>query len=216
MSRPVLYISRDLEYDSLVAVEFGRVVDGQPDDHLIEIGEDFAYVLDRPAGRIVGFGVNDLTSFDVDALPELWEGAHFDAPLFGLRNVPAAAIVLAAQARLRNEPTTNRVLFSLALRAEGEEAVGLWRQCLEAGDSMAHYSLGYTLLDLGRARDAYGHLREYVECCPWNAWAWCWLGRAHEALGELTDARAAYERAVALDPEETDAPELLTALRKET
>ena len=170
------------------------------------MGDDFAYVLDGPGGEVVGFGVDDLTSFDGDTLPELWGEPHFDAPLFGLRNVPAAAVVLAAQAQLRREPTTNRMFFSLATNAEGEEAVALWRQCLESGDSMAHYSLGYTLLELGRAREAYGHLREYVECCPWNAWAWCWLGRAHEALGELTDARAAYEQAVALDAEETARP----------
>ncbi len=216
MCSPVLYINRDLEYDWLIALEFGRVVDGQPDDHLIRIGEDFAYVLDGSGGNVVGFGVGGLTSFDANALPELWTAPYFDAPLFGLRDVPAGAIILAAQARLRDEPTTNRMLFSLATNAEGEEAVALWRQCLEAGDSMAHYSLGYTLLELGRPRDAYGHLREYVECCPWNAWAWCWLGRAHEALGELTDARAAYQRAVALDAEETDAPALLTALGEET
>jgi hypothetical protein len=49
-------------------------------------------------------------------------------------------------------------VFGLATNAEGERAVALWRQCLEAGDSMAHYSLGYTLLELGRAREAYGHL----------------------------------------------------------
>ena len=215
MRRPVLYISRDLEDDWLIALEFGRVVDGQPDDHIRRVGEDFAYVLEGPRGEVVGFGLGGLTDFHVDALPELWAEPPFDAPLLGLRDVPAAAIVLAAQARLSRESTMNRLLFGLATNAEGEEAVALWRQCLEAGDSMAHYSLGYTLLELGRAREAYGHLREYVECCPWNAWAWCWLGRAHEALGELTDARAAYERAVALDPEETDAPDLLTALREE-
>lgn len=215
MRNPVLYINRDLEYDWLIALEYGRVVDGQPDNHLLRIGEDFAYVLDGAGGKIIGFGVSDLTSSDVDTLPELWGEPHFDAPLLGLRDVPAAAIVLAARARLRNEPTTNRMLFSLASRAEGEEAIALWRQCLESGDSTAHYGLGYTLLELGLARDAYGHLREYVECCPWNAWAWCWLGRAHETLGELTDARVAYERAVALDAEETDAPDLLTALGEE-
>ncbi len=178
MASPVLYINRDLELDWLIAVEFGRVVDGQPDDHLRHVGDDFAYVLDGTDGEIVGFGLGGLTAFDVDAHAELWQGPHFDAPLFGLRDVPAAVIVLAAQARLTRESTTNRVIFRLATNAEGEEAVGLWRQCLESGDSMAHYSLGYTLLGLGRAREAYGHLREYVECCPWNAWAWCWLGRA--------------------------------------
>ncbi len=216
MARPVLYINRDLEYDWLIAVEFGRVVDGQPDDHIRRVGDDFAYVLHGPDGEVVGFALGGLTAFDVDAHPELWQGPNFDAPLFGLRDVPAAAVVLAARARLGRESTTNRVIFQLAANAEGEEAVGLWRQCLETGDSMAHYGLGYTLLALGRAREAYGHLREYVECCPWNGWAWCWLGRAHETLGELTDARAAYERAIALEAEETNAPELLTALREES
>ena len=215
MRNPVLYINRDLEYDWLIAVEFGRVVDGQPEDHFRRVGEHFAYCLDGPDGDIVGFGVGDLTSFDVETVPELWGRPHFDAPLFGLRDLPAAAVVLAAQAQLREEPTTNRMLFGLATNAEGERAVALWRQCLESGDSMAHYSLGYTLLELGRAREAYGHLREYVEACPTNGWAWCWLGRAHEALGELTDARTAYRRAIALDPEETDAPDLLTALGEE-
>jgi tetratricopeptide (TPR) repeat protein len=214
--RPALYINRDLEYDWLIALEFGRVVDGQPEDHLRRVGEDFAYVLDVPGGEVLGFGVGDLTSFDVEAEPELWKGPHFDAPLFGLRDVPAAAVVLAAQARLRHESTTNRAIFGLATHAQGEKALSLWIQCLEAGDSMAHYGLGYTLLELGRPREAYGHLRAYTELCPWNAWAWCWLGRAHEALGEPTDARAAYRRAVALDPEETDAPELLTALGEES
>ena len=150
MRNPVLYINRDLELDWLIAVEFGWVVDGQPDDHFRPVGENFAYCLDGPDGDIVGFGVGDLTSFDVETVPELWGRPHFDAPLFGLRDLPAAAVVLAAQAQLREEPTTNRMLFGLATNAEGERAVALWRQCLESGDSMAHYSLGYTLLELGR------------------------------------------------------------------
>lgn len=194
MRRPVLYINRDLEYDWLIAVEFGRVVDGQPDDHFRPVGQDFAYCLDGPDGEIVGFGVGSMTTFDVETVPELWGGPHFDAPLLGLRDVPAAAAVLAAQAHLLDEPTLNRTLFGLATNAEAEQAVALWRQCLECGDSMARYGLGYTLVELGRPREAYGHLREYVEACPTNGWAWCWLGRAHEALGEPTDARAAYER----------------------
>ena len=214
MRNAVLYINRDLELDWLIAVEFGRVVDGQPEDHFQPVGEDFAYCLDGPGGEAIGFAVDDLSSFDAEAWPELWQTPHFDAPLFGLRNAPAGAVTLAAQARLAEEPTTNRLLFNLAISADGDEAVGLWRQCLEAGDSMAHYGLGYTLLDVGRPREAYGHLRAYVEACPTNAWAWCWLGRAHEALGELTDARAAYRLALEHD-EETDAPDLLTALEEE-
>ncbi len=50
---------------------------------------------------------------------------------------------------------------------------------------------------------------------PRNSWAWLWLGRACEALGELREARRAYRRAVRLEAEgsfETDADERLEAL----
>ncbi len=215
MRNPVLYVNRDLELDWLIALEFSRVLDGQPDDHYLPVGEDFAFCLDEPGGEIVGFTIPELTSFDPEPLPELWSERHFDAPLFGLRDVPAGAVTLAAQARLMDESTTNRLIFDAAIDARGEHAVGLWRQCLECGDFMGHYGLGYTLLELGRAREAYGHLRAYVEATPTNGWAWCWLGRALEALGEPTDARAAYRRAVELNEEETDAPKLLATLEEE-
>ena len=68
MRRSVLYINRDEELDWLIAVEYGRVVDGQPDDHLIRVGEDFAYMLDGPGGKVVGFGVGDLTYFEIDCI----------------------------------------------------------------------------------------------------------------------------------------------------
>ncbi len=56
MRNPVLYINRDLELDWLIAVEFGWVVDGQPDDHFRPVGENFAYCLDGPDGDIVASG----------------------------------------------------------------------------------------------------------------------------------------------------------------
>src|SRR5215211_3704190 len=121
--RPALYINRDPEFDWLIAIEFGRVLDGQPADHLRHVGDSFAYVREEPRGRVVGFGLAGLADFDVDAHPDLWREPHFDAPLLGLRDVPAAAIVLAARARLADEPTTNRLFFSLATNATGEEAV---------------------------------------------------------------------------------------------
>ncbi|MDP9439260.1 MAG: tetratricopeptide repeat protein, partial [Actinomycetota bacterium] len=99
-----------------------------------------------------------------------------------------------------------------AMRAEGEEAEGLWRYCLQSGDLMAHYALGYTLYELGRHREAYRHLRAYAELVPSDGWAWCWLGKAAEAIGEREEARSAYEEAIALDGDETDAPELLVLL----
>src|SRR2546430_1775116 len=89
-----------------------------------------------------------------------------------------------------------------------------WLIALEYGDQMAHYGLGYTLLALDRPREAYGHLRFYTELSPANAWAWCFLGRACEAIGETAEARAAYERAVELG-EDTDATDRLTELEGE-
>src|SRR3954447_8538669 len=131
-----LYISRDVDYDWLIALEFGRVLDSQPQDHFVPIGDDCAYVLDEPGGYIIGFSVGDLTEFDPEEHSRLWWGPIFDAPVFGLRDVHAGAIILAAKAHLLNEPTTNRAIFSAAVATKGEDAVGLWRQCLECGDSM--------------------------------------------------------------------------------
>ena len=213
MSSLPLYISRDLHYDWLIALEFGRVLDGQPADHLLPVGDEAAFVLDGAGGEIVGFSVMGLSQLDASAddLKELWHGPRFDAPLFGLRGAHAGEVVLAAQAMLLEESTTNRRYFDMATGQEGEEAVASWRACLECGDSMAHYGLGYTLLELGRTREAYRHLRAYVETARWNAWAWCWLGRACLELGDHDEGRDALLRALALEDEEdeTDARELL-------
>jgi len=216
VSNTPLYINRDADLDWLIALDFGRVLDGQPSDHFLPVSDECAYCLDQPDGKIVGFSIGGLTDFDPEDHDELWDEPHFDAPVFGLRDVPAGAIVLAVKAHLVDESTINRLLFKQAIAAKGGEAVDLWSRCLQSGDPMAHYALGYTLLGMERTREAYGHLRAYTELCPWNAWAWCWLGRACEALGERTSAIDAYRRAVDLDDEDTDAPELLNALGEDT
>jgi Flp pilus assembly protein TadD len=71
------------------------------------------------------------------------------------------------------------------------------------------------LLDLERPHDAYRHLRYYTEITPANAWAWCYRGRAAEAIGENDEARSCYERSVELAPageDATDAGERLDSL----
>ncbi len=98
---------------------------------------------------------------------------------------------------------------------EGEEALVAWLACLEAGDSMAHFALGYTLYDLGRYVEAYRHLRYYTEIAPSHPWNWCWFGKAAEAVGEIAEARRAYQRAIALEEageDETEAWDRLAAL----
>ena len=81
---------------------------------------------------------------------------------------------------------------------------------------MAHYGLGYTLYELERYHEAYRHLRAYTELVPADGWAWCWLGKACEGMGELEEARSTYEKAIELDGDETDAPELLVNLLDRT
>ncbi len=212
-----LYVNRDHHYDWLIALEFGRVLDGQPSDHMLPVGDQAVFVLDGPGGEIVGFSVVRLKEFDASAeeYEGLWSGPRFDAPLFGLRDVHAGAVILAAQASLLDESTVNRCYFQMAIGEEPDEAVSSWRICLESGDSMAHYGLGYTLLESDQPREAYRHLRAYVEIARWNAWAWCWLGRACMELGDHDEARDAFKRAIALEEaggDETDADELLAKL----
>ena len=80
---------------------------------------------------------------------------------------------------------------------------------------MAHFALGYTLYEEGRPHEAYRHLRYYVGIAPAQPWNHVWLGKAAAAIGELDEARAAYERAIELTADggmETDAPSLLAEL----
>ncbi len=102
--------------------------------------------------------------------------------------------------------------------ADNELALTNWRCCLEAGDSIAHFALGYTLYELGRYHEAYRQLRYYAQIAPASAWNWCWLGKAAQAIGETGEARAAYEKACEIevaageDAEETDAAALVVGL----
>jgi len=120
--------------------------------------------------------------------------------------------VLAARPFLGGRSTINRVYFNAAMQAEGAEAEELWRYCLQSGDLMAHDSLGYTLYELERYHEAYRQLGAYTELVPADGWARCWLGKACEAMRELEEAQSTYEKAIELDGDQTDAPELLADL----
>jgi len=120
-----LYVSRDHEHDWLVALEFGRVLDGQPDDHFLPVDNNVAFVLDGSGGDVVGVWVDDLRDYDPAApgSKALWRGPRFDIPLLGLRDAYAGELVLAAQASLLTESTINRCYFDMAVREEPDEAV---------------------------------------------------------------------------------------------
>jgi tetratricopeptide (TPR) repeat protein len=217
-ANPRLYINNAPELDWLIALEFGRVDDAQPPDNWRGVSHQLGFLDEPPDGRCLGFKVLEFSTFDpaADEVAEIWSGPLFDVPLLGLAGVSAGEIVLATRALLGDEPSINRVYFNEAAGADDPaEALALWISCLEAGDSMAHFGLGYTLYALERYQEAYRHLRHYTEIAPCGSWNWCWFGRAAEAVGELTEARRAYERAIELEAngsDETDAAERLAKL----
>jgi tetratricopeptide (TPR) repeat protein len=213
-----LFLNRDADYDWLIALPFGRVCDGHPPEQFRRVTEHAAWFLDEPGGEIIGFVVHGLRDADLESSEHapLWTGARFDAPALALHAATAGEIAFAAQHRLRDESTINRCFFDAAVAlGDDPDAIAVWRQCLETGDAMAHYGLGYSLIAHGRHREAHAHLREYVRLCPRNAWAWCYLGQAYSGMGEPQAARDALRRAVELEAggnEETDAEELLRRL----
>lgn len=214
-----LSINYDRGLDWLMAYEFGRVDDGQPAERWRGVSESFGFLHDAPGGRVIGFKVLDFSEFEPEDkdVQAIWEPPLFDAPTLGLTNATAGEVVLAAATHFAGRSSLGRELFSAASGLQGEEAADMWRRCLEAGDAMAHFGLGYTLLELDRPQEAYRHLRYYSEIAPNGPWTWCWYGRAAAAMGEVTEARRAWRRAIELTEaggEETDAAELLWALEQ--
>ena len=211
-----LYLNHLPEYDWLIALEFGRVDDGQPKANWRGVTEHLGFLLDAPGGREVGFKITELAVFDEETreVDEVWNGPRFHVPQLGLGAATVGEIVLASRALFGEEPTINRVLFNRGINAGADRALDIWLACLEAGDCMAHFALGYTLYDLGRHHEAYRHLRYYAELAPAGPWNWCWYGKAAEAIGEYGEAQTAYRRAIAIesDDEPTDAADLLHAL----
>ena len=220
--RLTVRIGYDSDADVLTAVRFGDVIDGQLPEEVDEPAPDF-YVYRRGAsGPVIGFeleGVDDFVPPDDD--DPLIPGVLFDAPTLGLRNASAEAVIMAAEVTLDGHSTPDVVLFDLAVAAgsegDDEEAETYWRLCLAAGDPRGHFGLGYTLCDMGRPQEAYGHLLEYTRAVPRNAWAWTWLGQAAEGLGEVREAERWYRRALRLQRRgglQTDADERLANLKR--
>jgi tetratricopeptide (TPR) repeat protein len=209
-----LQLSVDADEDLLLAVEFGSVIDGKPDDETIACGEAFGFFLDTPNGRLIGFWLDGLSDCDPNGLAgPVWSEPRFDAPVLGLRQSLAGEIILSAQAYIGGASTADNLLFHAAVaQQDPERAEALWRLCLGAGNLKAHFALGYTLCEQGRYHEAYGHLRLYTELCPKNSWAWCWFGQTCVGKGDVEEARDAYWMAIDLErigSFETNAGELL-------
>ena len=220
MTGPALFLSFDVDLDWLECAPFGVVMDRQGPDRWRGVTAQFGWFLQAPGGAPIGFKVLDFSALDADdrELAGIFSGPRFDVPALGLRAVSAGEILLAAPAFLRGESTVDRRFFDAALGASGEEALSYWTGALQAGNCMAHYGAGYTLLDLGRNHEAYRHLRAYTELVAADAWAWAYRAKAAAALGEGAEAIRCCERALELEErygEETDAGALLAGLSGE-
>lgn len=208
-------------YERATVLAVGLVFDEWPGERWSVGDDDTVEFLSDETGVIVGFDVL-LERWDPDALgdaDELWDGPRFWVPQLGLREAAAGEVLLAARARWGDhDASLDAWLFNEAAGAKQEsleKARDLWTQVIDAGDLKGVFGLGYTLYDMGRYAEAHAHLRHYTELAPMNAWAWCWLGKALEALGETGEAAAAYARAIELEDERgmtTDAPVLLERL----
>jgi tetratricopeptide repeat protein len=215
-----LHLSVNLSEDWLEAIEFGAVIDGRPSSQIVELSPDARFVLRSADGPVCGFAVHGFGSIDLDALGA-FDGPRFAVPLLGLDDASLGEAVLAARGRF-DVSTADVCFFTLALACADEDgdleaAAGHWLSCVESGDLRGFYGLGYTLFDLDRHREAYGHLRRYSELAPHNSWAWLWLGRAAEALGEYDEAATAYRTAIRRQREgsfKTDAAKRLRVLER--
>jgi len=78
---------------------------------------------------------------------------------------------------------------------------------------MAHYFVGEIFIRTGRFRRADIALTAAVHMAPGNAEWWARLAFARENAGDLAQAVAAYERALALDPRLADARRGLDRVR---
>jgi hypothetical protein len=180
LPRPVLRVSYDEDIDFLCALVLGEAIDDHLDDETQplaamddETEEEIAWLFTRgPNGPLIGFGIARAFEWPVAAEPDdapIWHGPRFDVPTLALRNATIGEILLAAQTTITGS-TTDVCLFDAAIAAKEqdgdlEQAEAMWRGCLEAGDMRAHFGLGYTLCDLGRPAEAFGHLAMYTDEC---------------------------------------------------
>ena len=204
----------------LEITEYGFVWDGQPADQIRGIEEDerIGFLLGVD-GRVIAAAVRQPFEIDPFAIPAIWEEPRFVIPTLGPEDLSVGEILLLVQARYRpDEPTNDALHFQAGIEAQHENpelALSMFKLAVEAGDMKGHYSLGYVLLEQGMAREAAEHLGIYTRLTPFNAWAWCWLGKAQAELGENAAARASYQRAIEAEAAggfETDAAELLERL----
>ena len=221
MTRPRLYINHPAELDWLIALEFGRVDDGQPPDcwEGVSGGLRLAARRSRRARSSASRSSTSQPSMPAttstprsgtarvstrrwSAWPTRRPARSRSPPRrCSTATAPSTATGSATPSRTQTLPTKRSSSGSCACKPATR-----WRTSASAA----------CLYDLGRHHEAYRHLRHYTEIAPHCAWNWCWYGKAAEAIGETAEAKSAYREALrleALDGSQTDARDRLASAR---
>jgi ADP-ribosyl-[dinitrogen reductase] hydrolase len=213
-----MLVSNVPERDMLYVLERDYCEDGIEPERVIDICEQAAILLDPAGARCIGFVVRGLSEFDFEGMANaaVWSGPRFDVPALGIRQGTVGLVAATTRLVLGDLRTPDRVLFDAAVNArDREEALTLWQACLDEGNELARYALGYTQLELGRPREAHDQLKRYSVLVPRNAWAWCYLGQACEQLEDWEGAEYAYRQSLTATEGgsfDTDAAGRLTSL----
>ena len=166
-----LHLAHLDDLDQLLALEYGRVDEGQPEDWWRLVGDCRRLPARGRRGRersASRSGTAPSGPRRTRTSRDLVEDHVFDVPMLGLLGASAGEIILGSRAffagssidLLRSVHPGDREL-------PGEEAVAAWQCCLEAGErAPPTWGLGTALLRLGRHREAYRHLRYYTRVAP--------------------------------------------------
>lgn len=221
--RPRILVSNIPEFGRLELRIDGRPLDGYLASQTDSVTDAVRWVRETDGRTPLGLQIatGELLDLADSAFDALWEPPLYDAPTLGLRAVSIGHVLAVALAELDpDEETPDRALFRAALGWQEEDwevALEHWREALGHGDQMAHFAIGYSLMELDRAAEAKEPLRRYSRLNENNSWAWVWLGHACWALGDHEGAESAYREAIertARGSFETHAPELLARVRR--
>lgn len=212
-----LHLTVDPWWGYIACLAYGVCDDGVDPERREGVAGEAVELMFAADGQLLGFraGIDVEPSELADDV--LWDGPRFTVPVLGLEGASIGEILLAVRARFGSDgATVDAVHLHAAIGAEAEDALEYFTVALQSGEMKAHFGLGYTLVELRRAAEAYSHLRRYTELVPLNAWGWCWLGRACADMGEIEEARRAFAEAIRLEADlgafETDAAEQLAEL----
>ena len=173
-------------------------------------------------GTIEQGKIADLVLLDANPLDAIANTRRIAAVVAGgeLFDRPRLDAMLATMEKRANPKSIADALMT-TIEAQGVAAAVRQYHALEARDPDAYdfgesglYALGSRLLKAAKVKDAIAIFKLNVATSPRSSWAHYCLAEAYLAGGDKANAIASCKRALALDPEESDAAEMLKTLGK--